>query len=232
MLPTPVFFGAQAIEPICLRPFAALFRLPACLAKLQDTRNSLLPNRLIIWPPMIYFAFTLVAIASRFLPHPPNVACLGAIGMFAGCYCSGRIAWFIPAAILLCSDTIGQLAGIPSLGFYSPVTMICVYAAATLAVPVGRMISRSEGMGLKFAGSVAGGSLVASTLFFLVSNLGVWASAWYPSTGEGLVNCYIAAIPFYGYTIAGDLFFSAIAFGGYAAVSAGQPSRELARQAV
>lgn len=186
---------------------------------------------------MFYFALILVAIASRFLPHPPNVACLGAIGMFAGCYCSGRIAWLVPAAILLCSDTIGQLVGVAGLGFYSPITMVCVYGAATLAVPVGRLISRTQGSqsrygGFKFAGSVAGGSLIASTLFFLVSNFGVWASGWYPATGEGLISCYVAAIPFYGYTIAGDLFFSAIAFGGFAAVTAGQPSRDLARQAV
>ena len=179
---------------------------------------------------MFYFALIFVAIASRFLPHPPNVACLGAIGMFAGCYCSGRVAWLIPAAILLCSDAIGQMLGIAGLGFYSPITMISVYAAATLAVPVGRLIAQKRGSGIKFAGFVAGGSLIASTLFFLVSNFGVWASGWYPATGEGLASCYITAIPFYGYTIAGDLFFSAIAFGSYAAVTAGQSSRELAGQ--
>jgi hypothetical protein len=179
---------------------------------------------------MFYVALILVAIASRFLPHPPNVACLGAIGLFAGCYLNGRKAWLIPAAVLLCSDAVGHWAGITGQGFYGPMTMIGVYVAATLAVPVGRLISRSEGKGFKFAGAVLGGSLIASTLFFLISNFGVWASGWYPATGEGLATCYIAAIPFYGYTIAGDLFFSAIAFGGYAAVTAGVPNRKLARQ--
>jgi len=30
----------------------------------------------------------------------------------------------------------------------------------------------------------------------------------YPKTLEGLITCYIAAIPFFGYTLAGDLFYS------------------------
>ena len=173
---------------------------------------------------MFYLALIVVAIASRLLPHPPNVACLGAIGLFAGCYLSGRKAWLVPAAVLLFSDTIGHFTGAKGLGFYSPITMVCVYIAATLAVPVGRLIARTNsGNNWKFCGSVFGGSLIASTLFFLVSNLGVWASGWYPATGEGLIACFVAAIPFYGYTLAGDLFFSGVMFGGYAAVTAGKP---------
>lgn len=172
---------------------------------------------------MFYLALIVVAITSRLLPHPPNVACLGAIGLFAGCYLSGRKAWLVPAAVLLCSDTIGHFSGAKGLGFYSPVTMVCVYVAATLAVPVGRLISQSRSRNnWKFGGSVVGGSLIASTLFFLVSNLGVWASGWYPATAEGLIACFVAAIPFYSYTLAGDLFFCGMMFGTYAAVTAGK----------
>ena len=175
---------------------------------------------------MFYFALILVAIASRFLPHPPNVVCLGAIGLFAGCYLNGRKAWLVPIAVLFGSDMIGQALNFPGIGLYNPVTMLAVYAAATLAVPVGRMIAQSKLSGLKFAGGVGAGSLIASTLFFVVSNFGVWAAGWYPMTGEGLVTCFIAAIPFYGYTLAGDLAFTTLVFGSYAAVRASKPVTE------
>ena len=46
-------------------------------------------------------------------------------------------------------------------------------------------------------------------------NLGVWLGGWYPMTGAGLLTCYTNAIPFFGYTISGDLVFTAILFGSW-----------------
>ncbi|MDA8744043.1 hypothetical protein N9N28_05370 [Rubripirellula amarantea] len=166
---------------------------------------------------MFYVALILVAVASRFLPHPPNVACIGAIGLFVGCYAAGKRAYLVPAAVLLLSDIIGYALGIPGMGFYAPVTMLAVYGGATLAVLIGRQLAkvRASTTATKFGLGVFGGSLAASTLFFIVSNLGVWAAGWYSMTAGGLVSCFVAAIPFYGYTIAGDLAFSALMFAGY-----------------
>ena len=157
----------------------------------------------------MFYWLILVAAASRFLPHPPNVACVGAIGLFAGCYLSGARAYLVPLAILFVSDVIGQLFGIAGMGFYQPITMAAVYAGATAAVLVGRLMSLSS---LRFA-RVPAASLVASTLFFLLSNFGVWLGGWYAMTLSGLLACYAAAIPFYGYTLAGDLAFSLLLFG-------------------
>lgn len=47
---------------------------------------------------------------------------------------------------------------------------------------------------------------VASFLFFLISNFGVWWY-WYPQTLEGLATCYTLALPFYSRTLIGDLIF-------------------------
>lgn len=47
---------------------------------------------------------------------------------------------------------------------------------------------------------------LASLLFFVISNFGVWLN-WYPRTTEGLVHCYLLALPFYGRTLLGDLSF-------------------------
>lgn len=47
---------------------------------------------------------------------------------------------------------------------------------------------------------------LASALFFLLSNAGVWWY-WYPHTLESLIVCYTLALPFYTRTLLGDLGF-------------------------
>lgn len=158
---------------------------------------------------MFYVLIAVVAV-SRFLPHPPNVACVGALGLFAGCYLSGRRAYMVPLAALLASDVIGHLAGFPGMGFYSPIVMGMVYAGVLAAVPIGRWMSKNQN---KFR--LPAGSIAASTIFFLLSNFGVWLGGWYSMTFAGLAACYISAIPFFGYTLAGDLFFSVLLFGAW-----------------
>jgi hypothetical protein len=65
--------------------------------------------------------------------------------------------------------------------------------------------------------TVAGAAIASSVLFFLVTNFGTWATGeLYPQTLAGLAACYVAAIPFFQNTLAGDLFFSAVLFGGFA----------------
>ena len=49
--------------------------------------------------------------------------------------------------------------------------------------------------------------LASSTLFFIVTNFGVWLLG-YPNTIAGLISCYTLAIPFFLNTILGDLFFT------------------------
>jgi hypothetical protein len=62
---------------------------------------------------------------------------------------------------------------------------------------------------------VAGAALASSILFFLVSNFGTWLmSGMYPHDSAGLTACYVAAIPFFQNTVAGDLFYATLLFGG------------------
>src|SRR5262249_8015345 len=54
-----------------------------------------------------------------------------------------------------------------------------------------------------------------SVLFFLLSNGAVWAfSGMYSLTWQGLVQCYVAALPFLENTVLGDLVWTAFLFGG------------------
>lgn len=173
----------------------------------MEVRNLHLGNR-----HMIYW-LTLVIAATRFLPHPPNFACLGALGLFAGCYLAGRRAFWIPVLALLISDLVGQLFAVPGMGFYHPVVMIGTYAGVALSVPLGRWVRSQSAPQHARLGRLPVAALTASTLFFLVSNFGVWMGPWYPPTVSGLVACYRNAVPFFGYSIAGDLFFTALVFG-------------------
>jgi hypothetical protein len=72
---------------------------------------------------------------------------------------------------------------------------------------------------------VVGAALASSIAFFLVTNFGTWAlSGMYPLTPSGLAACYIAAIPFFQNTVAGDLFYSGLLFGGFALLERAVPA--------
>ncbi|MFM2284008.1 MAG: hypothetical protein RL222_1512, partial [Bacteroidota bacterium] len=53
-------------------------------------------------------------------------------------------------------------------------------------------------------------------LFFIITNLGVWLmDGMYSLDFSGLTTCFIMAVPFFKYSIAGDLFFVTVLFGVY-----------------
>jgi Family of unknown function (DUF6580) len=65
--------------------------------------------------------------------------------------------------------------------------------------------------------NIAVAALASSVLFFLLTNLGVWAtSGLYPFTMVGLVACYAAALPFFRNMLAGDFLYTLALFGGFA----------------
>jgi hypothetical protein len=60
-------------------------------------------------------------------------------------------------------------------------------------------------------------ALLSSTIFFLISNFGEWftSKVMYTHDFNGLVLCYLNAIPFFGYELAGTLFYSSVIFSVY-----------------
>ena len=62
---------------------------------------------------------------------------------------------------------------------------------------------------------LGGAVLVGAVQFFLITNFGAWLFLnSYPKTLGGLVACYVAGVPFFWNTLAGDMFFSGVLFGG------------------
>jgi len=137
----------------------------------------------------------------RLAPHPWNFTPTGAIALFAGAtYQRRRYAVALPFVAMLLSDAI--------IGFHSG--MPVVYAAFGLTVAIGYW-SRERRESVPVGAAAAVGS---ATLFFVATNFWVWAAGdMYPRTFGGLIECYVAAIPFYANHVAGDLFYSAVLFG-------------------
>jgi hypothetical protein len=143
------------------------------------------------------------AAALRLVPHPPNFSPIGAMALFSGAYLGRRgMAFVAPLAALLLSDLV--------LGFYAGMNF--VYASVALIVLIGWWVSsRRTVLG------IAAGALAGSVSFFVITNFGMWLfSGFYPLTAAGLGACFVAAIPFFQNTVAGDLFYAGLLFGGFA----------------
>jgi len=94
---------------------------------------------------------------------------------------------------------------------FSWMGMPMVYAAFILIALMGTAVIKKVKVS-----NVIIASLIASSIFFLLTNLSAWwASPLYPKTLLGIGEAYIAGIPFFLNTIAGDLFFSGVLFGSY-----------------
>jgi hypothetical protein len=193
-----------------------LFKVPGSKFKVVDQSRSLILNlepgtlnltmidmdkpRFTTLAGMVFLAAAL-----RLIPHPPNFTPLAAMALFGGAYLSDkRLAFGLPLAALLLSDAV--------LGFYHG--MIWVYGSFALMVCLGLQLQSRRRLL-----PVAGAALASSVLFFALTNFGVWAGGgMYPRTLGGLGACYVAAIPFFQNTIAGDLVYTALLFGGFALV--------------
>lgn len=169
----------------------------------------------------ILTAIVLVAALSRFLPHPPNFTPIGGIALFGAAYFHKRSwAFLVPFLALLASDMILNFVLIPSqFPQFDPASSWRAsawnYPAFALIVLLGFVLRRQLS-----AGRLLMTSFSASLLFFLVTNFGVWLnSTFYGQHPGGLLSAYVAGIPFFWNTLAGDLLYSALLFGSFEWIS-------------
>ncbi|MEK6775222.1 MAG: DUF6580 family putative transport protein [Bdellovibrionota bacterium] len=152
-----------------------------------------------------------VGILSRWIPHPMNFTAVGAIALLIGS--TYRMRWVslvLPMLILFLSDLV--------LGLHS--TMIYVYSAFLISILMGQLIPKQNYFQKSQAVKILGLSLSSSLIFFVITNFGVWISGGlYLKTFQGLVTCFVMAIPFLKNQVLGDLFFSGILFSAYELLS-------------
>ena len=136
----------------------------------------------------------------RLLPHLPNFAPITAMALFGGAHLNKRYALEVPMLAMLISDFF--------LGFHD--TMPYVYASFFMVGLLGLWVRDHNNWK-----NILVASFGSSILFFFVTNFGVWLSGWYPRTLNGLMESYLMAVPFFRGTLAGDLFYTGVFFGGY-----------------
>jgi hypothetical protein len=177
----------------------------------------------------------------RLVPHPANFSAVGALGLFGGARLRSWVAFALPIAVMVATDlALWVLTGLDPN--YPPwhISRSFVYGSFLVYVLIGRALARTNS-----AWWIAGGSLLGSLQFFLITNAGTWAAE--PLAGThiysrdlaGLLDCLVAGLPFYQGDqlfdlhqfcigdirygalglVLGDLCFSALLFGAYAWLS-------------
>ncbi|MFZ5443307.1 MAG: DUF6580 family putative transport protein [Myxococcota bacterium] len=172
--------------------------------------------------------FLLLCVVLRLVPHPPNFAPVGATAVFAGRTMKPWRAFALVTTAMFAGDVVlARLHGYPIGSWVTPF----VYGGFFVQAGLGRLLRSKKGGATAAA---VGGSVV----FFVLSNFGVWvAGGMYPNTFAGLGACYVAALPFFGGTLLGDVVWTmalSLAYKPLAARLEGRehwvpvPTRELA----
>jgi len=154
------------------------------------------------------YLIVLLAVLSRFAPHPPNFTPVFGALLFGGAYLIARDSIWYPVALLGISDVVltTQVYHMP-MGSGEFLQLLAFAAVALAGWWLRNRIS---------VASVLGASLAGPTAFFLISNFAVWLG-WrmYPPTWQGLFACYVAALPFFRNSLLSGLLFSGVLFGFY-----------------
>jgi hypothetical protein len=168
-----------------------------------------------------------LAALTRLLPHPPNFAPITGIAVFGAIrFGSRRATVLVPLGALLLSDLAREVlyryGFAQEWGVYRG--MWVVYGTTALIALMCRIAH-----GTRRPTRIATATLAGSCLFYLVTNFAVWAGGtFYPTSVEGLVECYAAALPFFRNSLLGDATYSVILFGTWALAEARLPSLRLA----
>ncbi len=145
---------------------------------------------------MNYLKITLgifiVLAASRFIPHPPNFTSLIALSFYVPLFLGQR---FIPA-LLICFVITDIFIGFHAIIVFTWGSVIFISLTSYLF---------QKNIYIRILGAVCG-----SLVFYIISNFGVWSLGSYGYSFDGLLVCYIAAIPFYSNTLISTILYSAL----------------------
>jgi len=161
-----------------------------------------------ITPENLALLLIFLAALSRLIPHPFNFTPVLAVALFSGFLFENKLkALLIPLAALMLSNVL--------LGFQAVVWW--VMAIVVLITAIGFLMKNRHSIGWVLGFSV-GGSLV----FYVLTNFAVWAlgntypdGPMYAFTLAGLMEAYVAGLPFYKYTLASTVIYSLLLFEGH-----------------
>lgn len=159
----------------------------AILAKLDENAVAIL--------------LVILAISTRLLPHPANFAAVGAVALFSGTYLKKNYAIWLPLIIMVISDVI---IGLHNLIFFT-------WGSFILIGCIGFWVRKNKNFHNVIFATVTG-----SLAFFFITNFAVWAfTPLYAKTSQGLLECFVMALPFFRNSFLGDAFYVGVLFGAY-----------------
>jgi len=141
---------------------------------------------------LLIVLFLIVGVFMRIMPFAPNFTPLLSIALLSGLYTKNKYFVILPISIMLVSDII--------IGNH--VTAFWVYTSLVIIFMLGYFVSRSNYF------QILQYSIFSALIFFIVSNFGVWVTGGYVFDFNGLLSCYIAAIPFFKNTLISTCLFS------------------------
>jgi hypothetical protein len=158
-------------------------------------------------------AITLIIIATLCRIYQPiyNFAPVVAIGLFSGYIFRQKNMAII---ITLLASFVGDML-ISYINKYPLFhnSFVFVYLSYILITLFGNKLNNSK---LEW-NKVAIFGISSSLVFFVITNFGVWLmDSIYTKNISGLIECFIAAIPFYKNSFISDLIYIPLIFGSYA----------------
>lgn len=145
---------------------------------------------------LLIIALAVASVGLRLVPHIPNAAPVAALAILCGAMFKRPWSYAVPLVVMLASDFI--------IGFYQWPIMLSVYATMLLTVLLGEWLKDN-----KNPWRVASTGVASAVLFYLVTNAAVWKfSGMYPQTMDGLMLSYFYGIPFFRFTLFGNIAYT------------------------
>lgn len=161
----------------------------------------------------VALALFLLIVVCRWTIDTPNFQPVMAVGLLGGFLFSKR---WMGLAVVLC----GMLASDLILGFYQWQIAIVVYISLAIPVLFGPMLRRFKDKPLSLAGNSVVAAMATAVLFYLTTNFAIWSmTPWYSPDAAGFVTCFTMAAVFFKWTLASNVIFTSILFGGYSLVT-------------
>jgi hypothetical protein len=162
---------------------------------------------------LVLTGVALLAALVTLLPQPYrpwNLSAIGSLGLFA----AARLGFWPGVGLLMIALGLKDVGVLLIHGWTpAPLVWLCFGGYVLL----GWIFLQQTESPLKIGATALGASLV----FFVVTNFLAWLGQALPYgySFAGLVECYVAALPFYRGTLTGDLLFTGVLFGAHGVLS-------------
>lgn len=159
--------------------------------------------------------FAVIAVVTRFLPHPANFAPMVGVSIFLAYHLKNKwsglaLSIFLWWASNLIMNNIIYSAYFPTFSWLGG-----SFLAVAISLIIIHFLSQFTLKNIKFSNQLVT-SIIGSTIFFVITNFSVfYDSNLYSQDLAGLSTCFLAAIPFFKMSLLGDLFYTTVMFGAY-----------------